>query len=559
MRGPNSLSRFLLVALILFFVAGNSIWVLLDGRLPLFDEYEYYAFSINIHKTLIPFQPLRFLSVVTGSPGERPPVYPVFISVFLLMGGISYGAALLTNSLLGAAAIYLTYKIGVLLENIAVGLFAACLLVLFPYFFNGSHRLLSENCLIVFVALNILLLLGSREFRRRDFSVLYGLSLGIGMLVKQSFALFAITPLLLSIIPVFPSGKISRGNLFISLLLAFSVAAPYYFVHFQDFETLHRLNKVQNSLVSSADIISLTSLFWALTALEKSLGIIFFLLLIASFAFWIRNMKKDNYLVLGWLVGGFILTSLIVKNRDRHLAPLLPGAALFIALAWNKLRKPSSKRIIVAVCLFSGLFIYMRSNWAFAQRLVRLPAKAVELPWHGYYFEVLPGANSPLVADHDWKVETILNEITSDTNSRAAQVLVIPYLRPFNADQFHVRALSLSLPLKITRPSWRVFRLNFWALLKSDYVITKTGQVRLRYTEPDFRREMADFVERGESVWAKNNEIMGEWKLPDRSVARVYRRIRPATSEELRQVHDWAKSIDPRIQPDSDAWQPDRY
>lgn len=133
-------------------------------------------------------------------PWNRPPL-PWLPAVLLYrLFGVSTDVALMSNSFYIALLLFSIYGIGKRLYGPGVGLLSAFLVSTYPLLFNLSRTLYPDFPLTAMVALNIYFLLGVDRFRDRLNSLLFGLTLGLGLLTKWQFLAFVAGPVLYVIV-----------------------------------------------------------------------------------------------------------------------------------------------------------------------------------------------------------------------------------------------------------------------------------------------------------------------------------------------------------------------
>jgi len=138
------------------------------------------------------------------------------------------------------------------------------LLAFFPMFYAMSRHFYLEFALTAMVALSVWLLLATDGFQRRGVSLLFGLSLGLGLLTKRTFAAFAIGPVIVAILAagLLPAlwqrlklrPRIYWKRLLLALLGGLVLAAIWY---------LPNREAVQNLILGEALLL----FWWALAAL----------------------------------------------------------------------------------------------------------------------------------------------------------------------------------------------------------------------------------------------------------------------------------------------------
>jgi 4-amino-4-deoxy-L-arabinose transferase-like glycosyltransferase len=190
----------LLACLILFHLVNNLIWRQSNVIVFGFDRMFHQVSSLAYYDILRDGINLHTLFAALTLSDYYPPLVHLTATVFYGLFGVSMDVAAMSNSLCLALFLLAVYDLGRQLAGPWVGLLSAFVISTFPIVFSMSRYFYIDFALMAMVAVNICLLLRSDRFRHRGYSLLYGLSLGLGLLVKWTFAPFVAAPLLLVII-----------------------------------------------------------------------------------------------------------------------------------------------------------------------------------------------------------------------------------------------------------------------------------------------------------------------------------------------------------------------
>lgn len=188
-----------LVALILFHIVNNWIWLSTNVVIVGWDRARHLIESLRYNDILKTLNYPSFFEAFTLS-GYYPPLFHLLIVAFYKLFWLSTDVAAMVNSLYLAILLPSTYMIGRKLWVRKEGLLAAFLVPTFPMIYAMSRYTYMEFALTSMVTLSICLLLMSEGFTHRGYSLLFGLSLGLGMLTKWTYALFVLPPLILIVV-----------------------------------------------------------------------------------------------------------------------------------------------------------------------------------------------------------------------------------------------------------------------------------------------------------------------------------------------------------------------
>lgn len=195
-RAGQALPLALLALLAAFHLTNNWLWRAANEVIFGADRMYHLVSSLAYYDILkAGVNPASLFDALTLS-GYYPPLVHLTVTVSYALFGVSADVAAMTNSIYLVLFLLAVYGIGERLAGPWIGLASAALASLFPIVFAMSRYLYIDFALASLVAVNVCLLLRSEGFRRRGYSLLYGLSFGLGMLVKWTFVVFALAPLL---------------------------------------------------------------------------------------------------------------------------------------------------------------------------------------------------------------------------------------------------------------------------------------------------------------------------------------------------------------------------
>ena len=181
--------------LVLFHAINNWIWLSENVTSTGWDKPRHLARSLSYTDMLSPVTVQSLFGMMISDP-VRPPLFPASAGIMYKMFGYSADVATMVNVLYMAIALTATYGIGRHWGGRRLGLVATVLLALFPMVYSMSRYFYLEFALTAMVALTVCLLLETDCFQRRGMSLFFGLSLGLGLLTKRTFAIFAIGPVI---------------------------------------------------------------------------------------------------------------------------------------------------------------------------------------------------------------------------------------------------------------------------------------------------------------------------------------------------------------------------
>jgi 4-amino-4-deoxy-L-arabinose transferase-like glycosyltransferase len=197
---PARWSPWLLVGtLLLFHAVNNWIWLVKNVTWTGWDKARHLAQSLAYFHQFGQFSLQSLFAVMVGDP-IRPPLFAASASLPYALFGRTADVATMVNVIYMAIALGATYGIGRRWGGTRLGLAATVLLAFLPMFYAMSRYFYLEFALTAMVALTVYLLLATEGFQKRKVSLAFGLSLGLGLLTKRTFAVFAVGPLVVAVL-----------------------------------------------------------------------------------------------------------------------------------------------------------------------------------------------------------------------------------------------------------------------------------------------------------------------------------------------------------------------
>ncbi len=126
----------------------------------------------------------------------RPPLLYIAAQPFYALFGVSTDSAQLTNIALFAVVLLLTFLVGRRVTTERTALFATLIAGLLPIMPAMSRLFYMEHLLTAALLLNVLALLACDGFRHRGWTLTWGVSLGLAMLVKWTTPVYLLLPTL---------------------------------------------------------------------------------------------------------------------------------------------------------------------------------------------------------------------------------------------------------------------------------------------------------------------------------------------------------------------------
>ena len=507
-------AAFLLSFLLSFHLVTNYIWLKIDSVPLIFDSHEYFMSSLYVFDAF-KTPPFGFLSNIVKAVLEarRPSLFVQLVTVpFYAIFGRSEDIAVISHVFVFLfVLIFSVYRIGKKIADKRVGLLAAFIITLYPIIFNQMRVYMLDLPLTSMTALSIYLLLCTADFTNLRYSIAFGISCGLSMLIKANFLIFILCPLSIilvkSIFEYFRQSQHSLSllkrklqNFFYSSLTAAIIFLPLYV----KFLNLYLVYPQHWGLLKNPGFLwRFVSLIWYFkTFIENQLSFLFFAIFIIGMVFFLFHFKnnKAKYTLLSWIIPPFFLISLYLcfmrgySDMEwmyvRYTMPILPAVAIITAIGLSGILGNLKLRSMIVSLLFcAGLIQFFAISYgmpALSENLsIRMPffKNNVFLPQEIVFFKQplpLPCSHFsyPLPGEERWLENTLGLIKNNSDEARTIRIAIINDIAPLWA-YLRYKTYNDKLPFIISGDLPVIFYHNVvpyeQLILGSDYVIIKTG------------------------------------------------------------------------------------
>jgi|GEM_PF-1421383 len=514
---------FILLLFLALYSAFNYAWVKQDTIPFWFDYALYFRHSIQIFKAAR----ADFSSLVNSILGikEFADVYhphrillPLVSAPFYSIWGVSKEVAVMTTTIFFAILIFSIFGITEKMLNRTAGVAAVLMFSFYPYTYSHLRVYSPEFAVMAMVTLSIYLLILSEHYQKGIFSLIFGISLGLGMITKEIYAVFIIGPLIYSIYDSLTGNYqiCARRQRFLNILFSLSVGALitsiWYLPHISQIYnriTLVAYSEEIRKIYGYPAVLSWEGLTFYLFAAQEVMWfylIFFFLSLTLSY-----NKLRHNYIfkiLMSWIiVSYFILTSAKDKS-PMYFFPLMPAFAAITSVGLMSLESRLLKISILVPLILIGALLFVSTVF---------PA-----------FNIFPGYKQrygwTFPRNEDWKTSQILNYI-KEINDKLDKpyehpiIYVIPNTSEVSAPVFAYYNEMLNLGFRFRG---RDIHRNYHNLrdneIDSDFLILKDSGYQGDFVDDEYLKWVSGHLKAN----ADFIELPSKFLLPDNSAIRVY-------------------------------------
>ena len=357
---------FIIGIIVFFYLINNFIW-LRENTYPYGpDEFRHLWTGWKFSESIFA-EGGEFLYLFARTTGHWPPLFYISSAIVAFFLGTSYVALVMTNLPYLIILLISVYFIGLKLFDRITGLLAAVLISAYPMIFIYSRHFNLDFALTAMTCLSICSLIYTDYFKEKKYCLLFGLSLGLGMLTRTTYILFLIGPLGYTFSRIFllkrnkaiRLKKISR-NLILSLCLGILVASLWYWPAFpavaERTETFlwtitHRSFTITSEL-NSTPLFHLHKFFNYLHSLiSEQASLLFFVAFLITLPFFLRLKNNFKLLLISWFTIPYLILSLSFQQEGRFMMPALPAIALISAAGIQNITA-KKRRITFCVLIF---------------------------------------------------------------------------------------------------------------------------------------------------------------------------------------------------------------
>jgi len=498
----------LLSAALLFtlFAATTLLWISLDHFPPNWDDAWYLTKSLAVYDSGTDKGVAGYFSSLNEAFGFKAPLIAGLPSPLYLLFGRRWHAAYLVNIVSMFVLFVALYRIGYRSWTRRTGVIAIAVAGTMPLLYGLVRWYLVEYSLTALVCCAMAVLLESDSLQDPVLTLIFGAICGFGLLLKASFVLFLLPPVLFA---WFPCRRRKRAAV-LTVIPCLAIALPWYAVHWHPVlvNALDAAYGTPAAVQGTGPIFSLSAILTYLEGVARSgISVYFAALAVALIAIAPSRLTARNLrFLLFWLLPFAVF--LFGGNKDvRYIAPILPAVALLIAALLDAALPPNwvGSAIAMLLLVFPLLSVF---------------AVSFGVPWHAQE-TAYARRYAPRPWPHDEMLRLVASHIPRDPTRRPL-LLVGSDRAALNANNIELTAVALRLPLRIETTAHETNANTLFDRLDQSefFLYEERGEPESAVFNPHF----AAIVQRVKSSDSFTEIPYGKL-LPDGGTARLFRRL----------------------------------
>ena len=228
------------------------------------------------------------------------------------------------NFIFFLTGLYFLYKIGLEIKDKTTGNIAMILFALTPSVYGLSRQFGHQDWHVMIAIIpNIYCLIKTKNFEDTKWSIFYGISVGIGLLIKDEFLAYFFTPYLYVVTKNLFKNNLRKTviNILIPIILGILIAG----CHYLRFDIIRKI--IFEPVTETVSIFSFNNIYLLTMGIsEYLLSPPLFILLIISLVYFIVKFKNKNklILILWFLIPWLILLFMGHRKEPEYMLGFIP-------------------------------------------------------------------------------------------------------------------------------------------------------------------------------------------------------------------------------------------
>lgn len=348
-KNYKNLSIIIFLSISLLYAVGNFVWWYLNT-------------PIVCHG----YSALHFLDIFQDTIlyNNAPLITWIMKCLFFVFGKHYFDLQIIIlNYILFSIALYFIYKIGFELKDKETGNIAMILFALTPAVYIMSRQYGHQDWhVMIAMVVNIYCLIKLDDFKYRKWSILYGITVGLGLLIKDEFLPYFFTPWLYTVIKsLIEKVEIKKIiNILITIILGSLISGCHYF-------RCDIINKILHEPIrETVNIFTCENIRMMTLGLSDDLlsPILFIVFLIGFIWFVISFSNKNKWNILLWiLIPWLIILFMPHRKEPEYNIGYIPAIILIISLFISNIKNKTIKFLVLFISIFILLLQFFNLSY----------------------------------------------------------------------------------------------------------------------------------------------------------------------------------------------------
>ena len=270
------------------------------------------------------------------------------------------------NFIFFLTALYFLYKIGLEIKDKTTGNIAMILFALTPCVYGLSRQFGHQDWHVMIALIpNIYCLIKTKNFEDTKWSIFYGISVGIGLLIKDEFLAYFFTPYLYVAAKNLLKNNLRKTiiNILIPIISGILIAG----CHYLRFDIIRKI--IFEPVTETVSVFSFNNIYLLTMGIsEYLLSPPLFTLLIISLIYFIVKFKNKNkcILILWFLIPWLILFFMGHRKEPEYMLGCIPAliliCSIFISQIKNLLLRQFVLFSIIIICLLQFIMFFLKTE-----------------------------------------------------------------------------------------------------------------------------------------------------------------------------------------------------
>ena len=505
----------------------DRLWFTLDNSVPAWDQADYLNGVMNYWQAVQnpQWSDSEWWRSFWLQSSKIPPLTYIITIPFLQAFGVNPDAATMVMLLFSAILLLSVYGLGVTLFNPRIGLWAAGLCQVLPGLYRYRLEFLLDYPLTAVVTFSFGLLTlwhfkTNQKYRIKKqnwllslpWAIMFGFSLGLALLLKQTSLFFLVIPILFVLISSLRNkqwGKLIQ--LLISFFIASSIFYPWYRTNWLLILTSGKRATLDSAIAEGDPALNtIDAWIYYFKILPYLLSWVLLLVPLVGLILYFFKRSKFNISPQTWtwiitfLLGGYFLSSLNINKDARYILPLLPVLSLVLAkglLSWHGRWQKQIRWGTVGIAILLMILNLFPLGGSVVTNIL-----SPRVQYYPYFSQNFPHTE-------------VIAEIVKTNPYLQTTLGVLPSTPTINQHNFSFYGSAANNQVYGRQVGVREEEVN-QDVRSLDWFLTKTGE---QGSIPEAQKLIVSKVEKSSEF-----NLQKTWQLPDESQLNLYHRQEPS-------------------------------